>query len=109
LQEGHRGVHGGPSFTVTEIGADPKDDVDPLLDVQTLHAPEAPCIVSRQVPEFLLPRDEMIARFEGESQVLTQDCGQRLAGVVDLPGNPPDLVEPALQDPFKSDHDITRT
>ena len=89
-------MHGGTSFGIAEIGAEAEHDLHPLLDVEPLHAPETPCLLSFFVPELLPPGGEAISGFVDEGKVVTEDRNQSLTGVVDLLGDPPDLFESAL-------------
>ena len=58
------------------------------------------CTAARASPSLRSARTrttgEMITRFSGEGQVVAQDCGQRSAGIVDLPGDSADRFEVAL-------------
>ena len=101
-------MDGSSSFRVAEISAQPEQHFDPLLDVEALHAPKAPCVLSFLVPELLPPGGEAIACFQNEGQVVPKDRSQRLGRIIDLSGDPSDLFKLAPQEPLDHNHGRVR-
>ena len=104
VEQRQGGVDGGSRLAVAQVGADLAHDLDPLLDVEPLHATEPPGVLGRQAPELLLPGGEVILVFEREPQMMQHHGREgyfRIGGSI---GDGGDLLESALDDPVEDAH-----